>query len=81
MMFVNIREVRDNLADYLNVAQKERVILMRYGKPVAILEGCEASQNEHLVAMAAMLKPMRDSTPRTRKRKIRRNKITKPKIV
>lgn len=78
MMFVNVREVRDNLADYLNVAQKERVILMRYGKPVAILEGCEASQYVHLVAMAAMLKPMVSHS--SRKRKIR-NKIVKPKIV
>ena len=39
MKTVDSKQARKRLAHYLDVAQKESIIITRYGKPVAIVEG------------------------------------------
>jgi prevent-host-death family protein len=36
---VDSKQARKHLAHYLDIAQKESIIITRYGKPVAVVEG------------------------------------------
>ena len=50
MKIVSIREARAALADLVEHAQGETVILMRHGKPVATLQGTRGADLETVLA-------------------------------
>jgi prevent-host-death family protein len=43
MKTVNMRDARDNLAELVDEAQKEPIVLTKHGKPVVILTGVEGA--------------------------------------
>jgi prevent-host-death family protein len=49
MRFVGVREAQVHLSGLVDRAQKERVILTRHGRPIAILTGVEGRDLEELL--------------------------------
>lgn len=46
MKLVNVREARASFADLVEHAQKETVVILRHGKPVATLQGTRGADLE-----------------------------------
>jgi prevent-host-death family protein len=45
MKQVSIEEIKNNLSGYLEIAEKERIVITRDGKPVGILIGLEDTED------------------------------------
>lgn len=45
MKKVALSEVKDHLSEYLRVAEKEQVVIMRHGKPAGILVGFKSEDD------------------------------------
>ncbi|MFB2836670.1 type II toxin-antitoxin system Phd/YefM family antitoxin [Floridanema evergladense] len=45
MKQVPIEEIKNNLSGYLEIAEKERIVITRDGKPVGILIGLEDTED------------------------------------
>ena len=46
MKTVNVRELQKKMKEYIDVSQKDRVVLTRHGRPSAVLVGVEGEDWE-----------------------------------
>ncbi len=49
MKTVNVRELQKKIKEYIDVSQKDRVVLTRHGRPSAVLVGVEGEDWETVV--------------------------------
>ena len=52
MKVVAVREAKASLSEYIDKAQRDRVLITRHGKPVALVIGVEGEDLEDLLTMA-----------------------------
>jgi len=45
MKKVSLSEIKDHLSEYLRVAEKEQVVILRHGKPAGILVGFKSEDD------------------------------------
>ena len=45
MKKVSLSEIKDHLSEYLHVAEKEQVVILRHGKPAGILVGFKSEDD------------------------------------
>jgi prevent-host-death family protein len=94
MKFVGVREAAASLSGLVEKAQKERVVLTRHGKPVALLTGLEGKDLDQILldndpelqvtlkqrmAAAGPFVPLEDAEAMVAKKAKRRAPVTPPK--
>jgi len=52
MKVVAVREAKASLSEYIDKAQRDRVLITKHGKPAALVIGVEGEDLEDLLAMA-----------------------------
>ena len=52
MKVVAVREAKASLSEYIDKAQRDRVLITKHGKPVALVIGVEGEDLEDLLTMA-----------------------------
>lgn len=52
MKMIGLREFRDSVGDCVKASQRDRVLIMRHGKPAALLVGVEGEDLEDLLTAA-----------------------------
>jgi prevent-host-death family protein len=52
MKVVAVREAKASLSEYIDKAQRDRVLITKHGKPVALVIGVEGEDLENLLTMA-----------------------------
>lgn len=69
MKTAGLRDVRDALSEYVDAAQRGSVLIMRHGKPAAVLVGVEGEELEEVLIQfspaARRLLEERRAQPRT----------------
>lgn len=55
MKMIPLREVKQQLSGYVHEAQKERILITKYGKPSALIWGVEGRDIEDIVLMTDRL--------------------------
>jgi antitoxin (DNA-binding transcriptional repressor) of toxin-antitoxin stability system len=50
MKCVGVREARDHWADYLEHSQGESVLVMRHGKPLAVINGVAGRELDEVIS-------------------------------
>ncbi len=52
MKFITVREAKAKLSNAISESQEQRVVIMKHGKPVCILIGCEGYEIEDVLTAA-----------------------------
>jgi len=52
MVAIGVGEIRDNLTSCLREAQTEPILLMRYGKPIAVIYGVKGKSISEVIREA-----------------------------
>ncbi len=69
MKTVGLRDVRDALSEYVDASQRDSVLIMRHGKPVAVIVGVEGEDMEEVLVqfspVAKRLLEERRAQPKT----------------
>jgi prevent-host-death family protein len=83
MKTVGLRDARDALSEYVDASQRDSVVIMRHGKPAAVIVGVEGEEMEEVLVQfslaAKRLLEVRRAQPRTSLAEFKRQLLSEKK--